>query len=267
MNNLAVISVAVAPIHRDPDFSSEMVTQELLWERVKIIGSKNNWHQIQTQDGYLGWIHSFYICDVNVPNNDFMKITDRFVPIFSNLNEPDSIVMILSFATNVHVIKKLNDFIKIQLPDGTHAFMENQRKVFENNRQNLIKCSKTLLGVPYLWGGTSSFGYDCSGFVQAVLKVMGLSIKRDTSQQIKHKGLKEIDLLDGKPGDLIFFSKNNKINHVAFFIGDGKIIHCSGQVKIESIKGDHMDANKDLCQYDKRIMSISKLIDDNVDIS
>ena len=117
MNNLAVISVAVAPIHRDSDFRSEMVTQGLLWDLVKIIGSKNNWHQIQTQDDYLGWIHSFYICDVNVPNNDVMKITDRIVPIFSNYNDPNSIVMILSFATNVHLIEKLNDFIKIQLPD------------------------------------------------------------------------------------------------------------------------------------------------------
>ena len=117
-----------------------------------------------------------------------------------------------------------------------------------------------LLGVPYLWGGTSSFGYDCSGFVQAVLKVIGLSIKRDTSQQINHEGLEEVGMLDGKPGDLMFFSENENINHVAFLIGEGKIIHCSGQVKIESIKDYHKEFNRKLYQYDKRIMSISNII-------
>ena len=91
MSNLAVISVAVAPIHGYPDFSSEMVTQGLLWERVKIIESKLNWRHIQTHDDYLGWIHSFYLCDLNLSNNDGVLIIDRMVPIFSKANSCDGI--------------------------------------------------------------------------------------------------------------------------------------------------------------------------------
>ena len=93
-----------------------------------------------------------------------------------------------------------------------------------------------------------------------VLKSAGIDIQRDTSQQIQTSSLEEIQMDDVEPGDLLFFAENNHINHVAFILGEGKIIHCSGQVKIESIVEGEPGFSKQLNQYDKLAMSIVGLI-------
>ena len=100
-----------------------------------------------------------------------------------------------------------------------------------------------------------------------VMKTIGISLQRDTKQQVLTVGLKEININDAKPGDLIFFSKKRCINHVAFNIGEGKIIHCSGQVKIESIKEETPDFNKELSKFDITVMSIDNFIPSNVSVS
>ena len=153
-----------------------------------------------------------------------------------------------------------HNYLKIYLPDGKTGYIKPQKQVVQTSREIIIELATSLLAVPYLWGGKSSFGYDCSGFVQMPLKTAGIRIQRDTSLQIKTKKLKKIHLDEAEPGDLLFFLENNRTNHVAFLLGGGKIIHCSGQVKIESIiKGDS-GFSKQLNQYDKIAMSIDGLI-------
>jgi cell wall-associated NlpC family hydrolase len=93
-----------------------------------------------------------------------------------------------------------------------------------------------------------------------VLKTAGIRIQRDTSLQIKTKDLKKIHIDEAEPGDLLFFLENNSTNHIAFLLGDGNIIHCSGQVKIESIIEGEPGFSKQLNQYEKIAMSIDGLI-------
>ena len=136
----------------------------------------------------------------------------------------------------------------------------SQMEISPKNRSDIIKVAQNLFGVPYLWGGKSSFGYDCSGFVQMVLKTAGISIKRDCIQQVKDEKLEDISISDADPGDLIFFSENNCINHVAFIAGEGKIIHCSGEVKIESIIEGESGFNNKLSALNHTFRSISKVV-------
>ena len=141
-----------------------------------------------------------------------------------------------------------------------YANKDNQKTLVTDIRESIIDLAKSLKGVSYLWGGKSSFGYDCSGFVQMVLKVANVYIGRDSSLQMDTKGLVKININQAQPGDLIFFSNNNIINHVGFIMDEGKIIHCSGQVKIESIiEGTHNFNNK-LSKLPKIIMSIDGLL-------
>ena len=154
------------------------------------------------------------------------------------------------------ILEIRDDFSKICLPNGKTGYIETQKQVLTKTRETIIELAISLLGVPYLWGGKSSFGYDCSGFVQMVLKTLGIDIERDTRKQIRRKKLERIRLDDSKPGDLLFFEENQSINHVAFIIGEGKIIHCSGQVKIESIIEGEPEFCKHFSQYKKTAMSI-----------
>jgi len=127
------------------------------------------------------------------------------------------------------------------------------RRWFSNKR--LINEAKFYLDVPYLWGGKSEFGFDCSGFVQTVFYNFIVRLPRDSHQQMNHEGLVEIKYSEAQVGDLLFFSDDNKnVNHVAISIGNGEIIHSSGYVKIEKL-----EENKELYKKLYKVMSIRKL--------
>ena len=119
---------------------------------------------------------------------------------------------------------------------------------------NLINVAKEFLGVPYLWGGKSHFGFDCSGFVQTIFFDFGIGLPRDSYQQINYEGLVEIKYSQSQVGDLLFFLDNKNVNHVAISIGNEEIIHSSGYVKIEKLK-----ENKELYQKLYKVMSIRSL--------
>ena len=125
-------------------------------------------------------------------------------------------------------------------------------KKFSDN--NLIDTAKEFLDIPYLWGGKSRFGFDCSGFVQTVFFTFGIKLPRDSYQQMDYKGLVEIKYPKAQVGDLLFFFDNKHVNHVAISIGNEEIIHSSGYVKIEKLK-----ENKELYQKLYKVMSIRSL--------
>ena len=237
-----------------------MISQALMWETVKIQEAYENWYQIKMEDGYDGWIHSFYLQFRKSLNVEHTFVTDRSVPVFYEIDNLNSLATLLSYGTYVPIAEKTDDYLKIYLPDGKTGYIKPQKQVTKTSREIIIELATSLLAVPYLWGGKSSFGYDCSGFVQMALKTAGIRIQRDTSLQIKTKDLKKIYIDEAEPGDLLFFLENNRTNHVAFLLGGGKIIHCSGQVKIESIIEGEPGFNKQLNQYDKIAMSITGLL-------
>ena len=260
MKRQAVISSTVAPVYVEPVFSSEMVTQALIWENVQVLEIDGNWYQIRMEDMYDGWIHSFYLHHRDPAVDQYTFITKRAVPIFQEMDKMDTIIALLPFGAYVPRTDNTDDFSKIYLPDGKTAYMESQEQVVQKCRETIIKLAISLLGVPYLWGGRSSFGYDCSGFVQMVLKTAGIDIPRDTHRQVQTKKLEKIHIDNTEPGDLVFFAESSRINHVGFMIGEGKIIHCSGQVKIESIIEAEIGFSKHLSQYEIIAMSISRIV-------
>ena len=129
-------------------------------------------------------------------------------------------------------------------------------------REGIIEKSKMFLGVPYLWGGSSASGFDCSGFVQSILKYFGVDFERDTSLQIKNNLINEIDIHSIKKADLIYFYINDVINHVGFMIDGVRMIHSSGSVLIESVEDvvDRLKLYKD-SKVRTKLFSIDRLIE------
>ena len=255
-----VISAAVAPVHKEAGFASEMITQGLMWESVSILSKQDNWCMLSMEDGYEGWMHNSYLSDSQINSQFSLSIKNRYTPVHSQCGRNGQILTLLSFGTIVPILEKTSGYCRIQLINGEEAFIPAQQEILKQNRSDIIKLAIYLMGVPYLWGGKSSFGYDCSGFVQMVLKAVGISIPRDTGLQIKTDWLEEISITDTQPGDLVFFFVDNQINHVAFSTRKGNIIHCSGEVKLESIIEGESGFNNKLAKLEHTFASISKMV-------
>ena len=256
MNDQMVIATAVAPVHREPSFNSEMTTQGLMWEKVEIIGEEKLWFHIRQEDGYIGWIYTFYLLENSESFDYWVTLKDRFVP-FTHTEVKNRDSRLLSFGTKVPVLEENTNYISITLPGQITGKIPAQIVKAKKSRVQLCDLVKSLLGTPYIWGGKSAFGFDCSGFVQLVLNTIGISIARDTGKQVKSARLQEINKDEAKPGDLVFFAENKQINHVGFSLGEGKIIHCSGEVKIESINEGDAGFNQYLSQSIFKTCSIS----------
>tara|TARA_B100001142_G_C14345685_1_gene659874 strand:+ start:3246 stop:3953 length:708 start_codon:yes stop_codon:yes gene_type:complete len=218
MKKYCKVKTRVANLYKTSSFKSELVTQAIQNEILEIQDEDKNWYKVRQWDNYESWIHSFYVTEMNV--------TETF-----NYFHP--------YSLNIENVKFINKRFK-------------SKKFFSDN--NLINTAKEFLGIPYLWGGKSYIGFDCSGFVQTVFFDFGIDLPRDSYQQINYEGLVEIKYSEVQAGDLLFFLDNKHVNHVAISIGNEEIIHSSGYVKIEKLK-----ENKELYQKLYKVMSIRSL--------
>ena len=261
MSEIMTISTSVAPIYKKPTFLSEMVSQGLMWEKVFIIDKVENWIYSQLEDGYKGWINQFYL----TKNEDWRDLSisicsDRFTHLYSSPNFNLPPMTSLSFGTSVFIINNDDKIVTIKYTDELVGYILPQKKL-KQNRNEIINISKKLLGIPYLWGGKSSFGFDCSGFVQLVFKVIGIALERDSGEQYSASKSSIVSMNKAQAGDLVFFFKNNVVDHVGIYLGDGEIIHCSGYVKIDSLFKNKINYNKDLDLLDRTFLTIKdKLI-------
>jgi cell wall-associated NlpC family hydrolase len=205
MNKYCVVKTIVANLYKEPSFTSELVTQALIKEKLCILEEQGNWCKVKQWDNYESWIQKFYLMDMD---SDLSIGWDKL-----NINK-----------------KSINE---------------------------LISYAKSFIGVPYLWGGKSSLGFDCSGLVQTAFKMSGINMPRDASQQILRENLSEINYTAIQPGDLLFFIENNSVNHVAIYLGNEEIIHSSGYVKIEKLK-----ENKELYKKLYKTMSVNNLFNE-----
>lgn len=253
-----VISVSVANMRAKPAHQAELVNQVLMGNNVKILKRHGYWYFVQTEppENYLGWIEEggLKIFDVD----EFKKwekmekviFTDYFGFVYSQKDRKSIPVSDLVMGNILGFVGDEGKWIIVVLPDGRTGYVEkNQVENLEKWRRrvslnvaNLISTAKKFVGFPYLWGGTSVKGFDCSGFTKVVFKMNGFELPRDADQQ-SHLGV-EIDpgkdFENLKPGDLLFFGqraeegKPEKITHVGIYLGNKEFIHCSGKVSVDS---------------------------------
>jgi hypothetical protein len=260
-----IVNLSVINIRKVAEHSAEMVTQALLGTVVKVFKKEKGWYYIQTPDGYLGYTDDDGIA-IRTKSEiaDYLHSPRMIVTTLhsSLLSEKDVDAAPLSdlVAGNILVCNSTEDsWHKVMLPDGRTGFVRasdcvewrNWMNTRNPSPDNLVKNAKQFLGIPYLWGGTSSKGVDCSGFTKSVYYLNGVQLARDASQQVHQGTLVDtiVNISVFQPGDLLFFGRKSAergehASHVGIYIGDGRYIHSSGMVRINSLEKSAEDFNE-----------------------
>lgn len=223
-----------------PDARNGSVTSQAIYSTpVTVIEQRSGWSKIQTPDHYQGWVENKSLRSGNYLGQRILEVKSPSAVIY---RVPDTTkyqpLMVVPFGTRLNIIKQLPEqegrWIQIKLVDGNTAWIQkgdirmNPRSL---SMQQMLKLSHQFVGTPYIWGGKSSFGFDCSGFVQTLYEQIGVNLPRDGSMQIQYDLLKPVGQdhhLDAKylqPGDLLYFGIDGKtISHAGIYLGNNKYI-------------------------------------------
>ena len=246
-----LINVSVANLRSEPLHSAELSTQALLGTPINILDKKNNWLLVQTPDNYVSWTEESTVTILN--RQEINKWMDARKIVYyqnygSSYEKADTRSQTISDVVICNIFEYISEnrnFIKVMYPDKRVAFLKKTDCIDYSKWINLpnptpadiIKTAKTFTGIPYLWGGTSSKGLDCSGFTKLTFLIHGIIIQRDASQQARHGFISnDVTFEKLQPGNLLFFGKKDKstdktsITHVAIYIRNNEYIHASGMV-------------------------------------
>jgi len=250
-----IIKISVADIRAQSVFQSEMVNQTLLGTIVPILDKRDEFYLIQNWDGYWGWVnkHTLIVGDQTMVENwhaaEHAICVANYGLVYTLADENSEII---SDLVPCNLLKKIKDepkFIQVELPDRQTGFVptdlltdEADWQKIKISQQKIVEQSKKFMGVPYVWGGNSPKGFDCSGFVQTVYRMLNVNLPRDSGPMSRvgqnvpiDKGSQNFQI-----GDLLFFGKSAKrINHVAIYLGDNLYIHSRGKVGINSLDPKH----------------------------
>lgn len=247
-DTLAYINVSVGNIRSKAAESAELSTQALLGTPLRVLEKAGSWFRVQTPDAYIGYIENSAIAF----DDSFDAQADKVIYIgdlgfsYQNASLNGLKVSDLTFG---NLFKKLEEgamSTKVQYPDGRVAYISSEELkpiadfVNDAKPKEVTASSHEFMGIPYLWGGTSLKGVDCSGFTRTSYMMNGIYLPRDASQQALVGD--SIDTSSGfdnlEEGDLLFFGrqtdKGNKVTHVAIYLGNLKFIHSSGMVRYGS---------------------------------
>lgn len=227
-----IVLLPLVPLRLSPTESSEMVSQLLYGETIEVLEQQNNWLYIcNIADNYTGWVDKKMI--KLLTHEQFMVINPAKKQI---IDSPTLLCKIEK--TKQHILLPGAGIVRKNLyleeVDELNLIQSDVKDEVLNSK-SVVEIAKQYLNAPYLWGGKSIFGIDCSGLVQLVHSIAGVLLPRDASKQVEIG--QTIDFLDeATEGDLAFFeNKEGKIIHVGILIDKAHIIHASGWVKIEKI--------------------------------
>jgi hypothetical protein len=230
-----IVNNTVINIFKEPSINSERISQAKIGEPLEELKFEGDFVYVRSLDKYEGWV-----IRKGLPHYD--SIRDFFGEVVLTFKDPFSIVVskptfgpiIVPMGSFLPLVRKKRKQFVVKLPNGNEAVSLRGepsnfcnelpfKKVFR--REKVLAVAKSLLNVPYLWGGTTPFGLDCSGFVQLVYRVCGYNLKRDAHLQFKQDG-ELVRPEEVKAGDLVFFSTGHEeIDHVAMIVSKEEIVH------------------------------------------
>ena len=280
---MAVTALSENMMRAKPDYESALETQSLMGTVVEIIGEEGYWRQVVTPEPYTAWCTNLGLVEMTAEQINEYKAAPKYIctafhsAVYTNPSEKSQRIADLSMGNLLRVVFTTSDkakpsqnkkWVEVRLPDGRTGWTPRKDvrefAAWADNPKateaKIIKTAKQFLGTPYLWGGASSKGLDCSGLVRLSWFMNGYLLPRNASQQVRlgreiimetdHSIGKDSEMLHDemckriknlKPGDLVFFGnpetrwKKETITHVGIYIGDGEIIHASHMIRINSL--------------------------------
>ena len=244
-----ICPLGIIPLRNDFNHASEQVSQLLYGDCFKIIDHRKDWLKIRNQwDSYEGWICSNQCVEISedIYKSNLELEVKNSANLLGYVSLPNSELFPIPLGSDLRQIDVFN-----------HQFEGEFTSTRDKNQ--LVKTAYSYLNAPYLWGGKTPFGIDCSGFSQMVYKLNGIQLKRDASQQATQgQALSFIE--ESEPGDLAFFdNQEGQIVHVGIIMEDNYIIHAHGQVRIDRL--DHSGIyNADKRIHTHKLRVIKKII-------
>ncbi|WP_428235115.1 NlpC/P60 family protein [Gracilimonas sp.] len=252
-----IVNNSVSNIRSEPRHSAQLATQALLGMPLQVLKKDGGWYYVRTPEDYLSWIDSGGMHRVNKSEYLEWKSAEKLIYLdtygfaYSSPSKSSEKISDLAAGNILKLESSNGSYYRISYPDGREGFIPKSEATpfsewtedLEATRESLVQTARSMMGIPYLWGGTSTKGVDCSGFTKTIYLMNGMIIPRDASQQV-HAGVKVDDEKNWdqlQPGDLLFFGspatedRSRRVVHVGMWIGDNQFIHSSRQVRISSV--------------------------------
>jgi hypothetical protein len=232
-----LIRVPVANMFSAASEDADVVSQAIYASKVAVLDHRDGFARIWTPDSYVGWVREgdLLASDGVYPRGGAVA---QVLALSANLyREPDvtkhAPVLAVPFETRLEIIPQSapenQGWLRVRLPDRREAWIDEGEvdlAVRPLTIPESITLAKRFLGVTYTWGGRSSFGFDCSGFTQMLVRSRGITMPRDADQQAAWSGVVAVERKHLKPGDLLFFGRApDNITHTGMYIGKGRFIH------------------------------------------
>lgn len=239
-----IATEAVIPLRSSPSESAEMVSQILFGEILTGSRIEGNWCFVKNEsDGYEGWLTKYMMTEIPAPQSQ-MNSKQFVCQQGVSLQERDGTALYLPMGARIPIGGNWEQ--NGQLVIGSRHWQKPAEGLLEAHLENdVLSIIQSFLNVPYLWGGRSSFGIDCSGLTQVAFSICGKSLPRDSGQQWKQGEM--IPWESREAGDLAFFTQKDetKISHVGMFLSKNLIIHASGRVRIDEINQEGIVRKED----------------------
>lgn len=256
-----ICNQSIVPCRREPAHRSEMVTQLLFGEHFTVLEQKEDWALVKTAaDHYECWIAASQFLPIKPATFELLEKTRQPLaaqPVQQLQHKNSSTQLTIVQGSVLPFLRGRNFSLGSQNYEytGEHT-LPDPAKI---SRAKVVASSKPLLNTPYLWGGRTMFGIDCSGFLQLAFKLNGMQLPRDAWQQAElGEPLSFVE--ESQPGDLAFFdNEEGRIIHVGLIIEGGQIIHASGRVRIDKL--DHYGIfNVDTKKYSHHLRVIKRVL-------
>lgn len=239
-----VVVEPVVNMFSKPSERSSVVSQTVLGTGVERIKRQGKWIRVRTPDDYTGWMPRASLRKHEAGPYAVKGRVAQVRSLFANLYRKANItrqrpLLTVPFETRLEVIQEPEEqdrrWIQVRLPDERMAWIQRGDVSFEERDLSIdevIALSRRFVGLPYLWGGTSSFGYDCSGFTQMLYRRLGITMPRDSGPQASWEGMEDAPCNKLQPGDLLFFGESEQeITHTGMYMGGREFIHATAYLK------------------------------------
>jgi len=248
----AVVLQPVANLYSKPSEDADVVSQAIYGANVSLLEQQEGWAHIRMADDYTGWtpLAALRAGPAYAAKGRVAEVRSLFAHLYREANVTrHAPLLTVPFETRLEVVGEPDNqrWFQVRLPDDRAGWIQAGDVAFDPKPltiPEMLALSRRFLGLPYTWGGTSSFGYDCSGFTQMLERRRGVNMPRDAQPQADWSGVAPVERKDLAPGDLLYFGSSPRhITHTGMYLGDGKFIdattHETPMVRVDDLNEAH----------------------------